>query len=152
MDTLTQLGELLLRSIPTIIFLMVVWTAYRHIVQRKLRKVRGIRHTRTDGAMKEAHEQIAKAEARTAEYERRLREARSQVYQTEEARRRHIMEKRSAAINEARQQADERVKHAQAGLQRDTEEARLNLGRQTESLADEIIDSILKPLAVTEGL
>lgn len=151
MDTLNQLGELLLAAVPTIIFLLIVWIAYRSIVQGKLHKLLDERRARTEGAVEEAQAQISKAEARTAEYEQRLREARSQVYQTQEARRRHIMERRSAALAEARKQAEETVKHAEAGLQRDVEEARLTLRQQAEALAEEIIDSVLKPLAATEG-
>lgn len=151
MDTLQKLGELLLNSIPTIIFLLIVWIAYRNIVQRKLERVLAERHSRTEGAIQEAQAEIAKAEARTSEYEQRLREARSQVYKAQEARRRHIMEKRGAALAEARQQADERVKRAHVDLERDVKEARAGLQRQVDELAQQIIDSILKPLAASGG-
>lgn len=151
MDTLNKLGELLLNSIPTIICLLIVWTAYRTIVQTKLQRVLDERHQRTEGAIQEAQAQIAKAEARTAEYEQRLREARTQVYQAQEARRRHVMEKRSAALAEARSQADARVKRAHADLERDVSEARATLQQQAERLAQEIIDSILRPMAAMGG-
>lgn len=151
MDTLNRLGELLLNSIPTVICLLVVWIAYRNIVQRKLQQVLAERHARTEGAIQEAQAQIAKAESRTSEYEQRLREARSQIYKSQEARRRHIMEKRSAALAEARQQADEMVKKAQAALERDAQEARSTLQHQAETLAEQIIHLILKPMAVTGG-
>jgi F-type H+-transporting ATPase subunit b len=151
MDTLKQIGELLLSSIPTIILLLIVWIAYRNIVQRKLERVLGERHARTEGAIQEAQSEITKAETRTAEYEQRLRAARAHVYQTQEARRRHMMEERGAALAEARRQADERVKHAAADLRKDAEEAKAGLAHQAEALAREIIHSILKPLAATEG-
>lgn len=151
MDTFKQLGELLLNSIPTIIFLMIVWIAYRSIVQRKLQRVLAERHARTEGAIQEAHAQISKAEARTAEYEQRLQEAHSRVYQAQEARRREIMEKRNAALAEARRQADEMVKDAETALAREVEKARLTLRQQADALAQQIIDSILRPLAATEG-
>jgi F-type H+-transporting ATPase subunit b len=151
MDTVNRLGELLLNSIPTIICLLVVWIAYRNIVQRKLERVLAERHARTEGAIQEAQAQIAKAEARTSEYEQRLREARSQLYKLQEARHRHIMEKRGAALAETRQQADEMVKRAHADLERDVQEARTTLQRQAEALAEQIIHSILRPMAATRG-
>lgn len=151
MDTLNRLGELLFSSVPTILCLLVVWIAYRNIVQRKLQRVLAERHARTEGAIQDAQAQIAKAESRTSEYEQQLREARSQIYKLQEARRRHIMEKRGAALSEARQQADQMVKKAQADLEKDVKEARSNLQRQAETLAEQIIDSILKPLAATGG-
>jgi F-type H+-transporting ATPase subunit b len=151
MDTLAKLGGLLFDSIPTVILLLVVWVAYRFIVQGKLKAVLSERHARTEGAIQQAQAEIAKAEARTAEYEQRLREARSHVYKTQEARRRHIMEKRSAALAEAHHQADEMVKHAQTLLYRDAEAARGTLQQQAEELAGEIVHSILKPLAASGG-
>jgi F-type H+-transporting ATPase subunit b len=151
MDTLAKLGGLLFDSIPTVILLLVVWVAYRFIVQGKLKAVLSERHARTEGAIQQAQAEIAKAEARTAEYEQRLREARSHVYKTQEARRRHIMEKRSAALAEAHHQADEMVKHAQTLLHRDAEAARGTLQQQAEELAGEIVHSILKPLAASGG-
>ncbi|HLJ29037.1 MAG TPA: ATP synthase F0 subunit B [Candidatus Angelobacter sp.] len=151
MDTLKQLGELLLAAIPTIVCLLIVWGAYRNLVQKKLQRVLGERHARTEGAIEEAQAQIAKAEARTAEYEQRLREARSQIYKTQEGRRKHIMEKRSTALAEAHRVADEMVKRAHTDLERDVREAQGTLQQQAETLAAQIIDSILKPFAVSRG-
>ena len=83
--TLRQLGELLLSSIPTIIFLLIVWAAYRLIVHKKLEQVLADRHTQTEGAIQRAQAEIASAEARTSEYEQRLREARSMIYNSQPA-------------------------------------------------------------------
>src|SRR5215831_5905973 len=130
MDTLQQLGELLLTSIPTIAFLLFVWFSYR-----KLEHVLSERHARTDGAIQRAQAEIAEAEARTAEYEQRLREAQSEVYRTQEARRRHIMEKRDAALTEARRHADAMVKQSREQLERDVHEARSTLEQQGDALA-----------------
>jgi len=149
MDILEQLGELLLTSIPTIICFLVLWVAYRQIVHKKLVQVLAERHARTEGAIQAAQSEISKAEARTAEYEQRVREARSQIYKAQEARRRHTMEKRSAALAQARQHADEMVKHARAALEKDVKEARSSLERQADALADQVIASILRPVAAS---
>jgi len=149
MDTLQQLGELLLTSIPTVVCLLIVWVAYRQTVHKKLEQVLSERHARTEGAIQKAHSEIARAEARTAEYERRLEEARSQVYRTQEARRRYIMEQRSVALTAARRHADAMVKHSRKELEREVKEARTVLERQADALAARIIDSILRPVAAT---
>ena len=151
MDTLRQLGELLLTSIPTIIFLLIVWGAYSTIVQKKLDQVLAERHGRTEGAIEKARSEIASAEARTAEYEQRLREARSRIFKAQEARRRQIMEKRGAALAETHKQAQEMIKQARAALEKDVAEARLMLQRQAETLAMQIVESVLKPIAVAGG-
>ena len=149
MDTLQQLGELLLTSIPTVAFLLFVWFSYRKLVHKKLEHVLSERQARTDGAIQRAQAEIAQAEARTAEYEQRLREAQSEVYRTQEARRRHIMEKRDTALTEARRHADAMVKQSREQLERDVHEARSTLEQQADALAAKIIDSVLRPVAAT---
>ena len=152
MDTiLRQLGELLLASIPTIILLLIVWVAYRLIVHKKLEQVLAQRHSLTEGAIQKAQQEIAAAEARTSEYELRLRDAHSTVYKAQEARRQQIMEKHHAALVQARAQAEEMIRQARAALEKDVAAAKLMLQQQTDSLAKEIIDSILKPAAAMGG-
>ena len=151
MDTLRQLGELLLTSIPTIVFLLIVWGAYSAIVQKKLDQVLAERHARTEGAIEQARKEIATAEARTAEYEQRLREARSTIFKSQEARRRQMMEKRNAALVQAHQQAQEMIKQARAALEKDVAEARATLQRQADMLATQIMETVLKPAAAAGG-
>ena len=148
---LKQLGELLLSSIPTVFLLLIVWAAYRTLVQRKLDQVLAERHAHTEGAIEQARAEIAAAEARTAEYEQRLREARSQVYKAQDAARQQLMEKRNSALTQARQQADEMVKKSRAVLADEVAAARKSLGQQAEALAGEIIESVLKPAAAAGG-
>src|SRR5437763_15087892 len=149
--TLRQLGELLLSSIPTIIFLLIVWASYRLIVHKKLDQILAGRHAQTEGAIQRAQAEIASAEARTSEYEQRLREARSMIYKSQEARRRQIMGKRDAALAQARQQADHLIKQSRAALEKDVAAARALLQQQTENLAQRIIDSILRPAVAVGG-
>lgn len=151
METLRQLGELLLTSIPAIISILIVWGAYQSLVYRRLHQVLVERHARTEGAVQSAHEQIASAEKRTSEYEQKMRDARSQVYKTQEAQHRQIMEHRSSALAEARKHADEMLDRARAATMQELEAAKAALQKQADSLADEIIDSILRPAAATEG-
>ncbi|HKW73887.1 MAG TPA: ATP synthase F0 subunit B [Terriglobales bacterium] len=151
METLRQLGELLLTSIPAIISLLIVWGAYQSLVYRRLQQVLAERHARTEGAVQNAQQQIATAERRTAEYEQKMREARSQIYKTQEAQHRQIMESRSSALAEARKHADEMLNRARAATVQELEAAKASLQKQADSLADEIIDSILRPAAATEG-
>jgi F-type H+-transporting ATPase subunit b len=151
METLRQLGELLLTSIPAIISILIVWGAYQSLVYRRLHQVLAERHTRTEGAVQNAQQQIASAEKRTAEYEQKLRDARSQIYKAQEAQHRQIMEHRNSALAEARRHADEMLSRARAATLQELEGAKASLQKQADSLADEIIDSILRPAAATEG-
>lgn len=150
MEIVTQIGELLLYSIPTIICLLVVWGSYRVLVYGKLQKVLAERHARTEGAVAQARQAIASAEQRTAEYEQKLREARTQIYAAQESYRKRIMDRRAEMLAEARQQSDEMVKSARSTVEQETLAVKAGLQKQAEALADQIIQSILRP-AVAAG-
>jgi F-type H+-transporting ATPase subunit b len=152
MDTvLRQIGELLVNSIPTIISVLIVWTAYRFIVHGKLRQVLEQRHALTEGAIERAQQEIAVAEKRTAEYEQRVREARSQIYKTQQANRQRVMDERNEALAQSRQRAGEMVKKARAVLEAKTAAAKGTLEQQASVLADQVIATILKPAAAAGG-
>jgi F-type H+-transporting ATPase subunit b len=144
---LRQIGELLISSIPTIISLLVVWAGYRYIVHGKLQQVLEQRHALTQGAVQRAQEEIAKAETRTAEYEQRVREARAEIYKTQQANRQRIMDTRNAALADARKQAGDKVKESRAGLIATVATSKAALREQADALADKVIESVLKPAA-----
>jgi F-type H+-transporting ATPase subunit b len=150
-ETLRQLGELLLSSIPAIFGLLIVWTAYRLIVYTRLQQVLAERQARTEGAIQEAQAEIAAAEERTAEYERRVREARAQIFVAQEAHAGRTMEERTKALAEARKRADAMVKNARAELEKEVLSAKAALQQQAESLATEIIETVLRPALAVGG-
>jgi F-type H+-transporting ATPase subunit b len=150
-ETLRQLGELLLSSVPTIIALLIVWSAYRLIVHTRLQQVLAERHTRTEGAIEQAKLAISNAEARTAEYEQRVREARSAIYKQQEVRRQRMIEERNAALTQARSQAEVMIANARTALEKDVAAARVVLQEQAQPLADRIIDSVLKTALAVGG-
>ncbi len=145
MEIFRQVGELLLFSIPTIICLLVVWWTYRVLVHNKLQQVLAERHARTEGAIQQAKAAIASAEQRTAEYEQKLREARAQIYAVQESYRNRIMQRRAEAIAETRKQSDEMIKSARREVEQEKMTAEAGLQKQAEILADQIIESILRP-------
>jgi F-type H+-transporting ATPase subunit b len=146
-QTLRQLGELLLESIPTIILLWILYIIYVFVVYRPLTAVLAERQKRTQGAMEKARADIAAAEARTSDYEQRLREARQKVFKSLEARRQHAAEARNAALNQARERAQEQVKRARAALEQDKQEAMIKLQSEAGRLATEIVRTVLRPVA-----
>src|ERR1700738_257823 len=93
-EILGQLGGLLLGSVPTIIFVVLLFGIYTAVVHKPLTRVLAERHSRTEGAIEKARADIAQAEARTADYEQRLREARMTVFKSQEARRKQALKGR----------------------------------------------------------
>ena len=138
------LGELLLSAVPTIILFAILLGAFRLLVHNPLTKVLAERHEKTAGAVAKAQADIAAAQAKTADYERRLREARLSILKAQEARRQKVLEARSAATSEARKQAQALISSARKAIGDDAMNAKAGLQQQSESLAAEVIRAVLK--------
>ena len=149
-EILQQLGELLLAAIPTVVVFLILFFAYKRIVHKPLVAALQERRARTEGAVEKANADIAAAEARTAEYEQRLREARLSIFKKQEARRQQLLQARAAAVAEARAAADARIKAERASLRQDVERAKASLQAESETLANQIIRTILKPAMAAE--
>ena len=147
-DTLVQIGELLLGSIPTILFMLALWAAYTLLVHRPLMKVLAERYRKTEGAVQRARADIAATEARTTEYEQKLREARLSMLKTVEVRRQKAAQARDAALAEARAKAQTQIEQARQAIAKDKELAKTNLQAESEKLATEIIRAVLNPMAI----
>jgi len=150
-EILRQLGELLLASIPTVVVFVLLFFAYRLIVHKPLVAVLAERRARTEGAVEKANADIAAAEARTAEYEQRLRDARMSIFKKQEARRQQLLQTRAEAVTAARAAAAGRVKTARVSLEEDVRSAKAALASESEALALQIIQTVLKPAAVAGG-
>lgn len=144
-ETLRQLGGLLLGSIPTVILVALLYLLYSTIVHKPLRRVLEERRSKTEGAVEKSRADIAAAEARTSEYEQRLREARAKVFHAQEARRKAALDARTAALNEARSKAQAQVQAAKADIQKDRESAQASLQGEVQNLATEIMRRVLQP-------
>ncbi|HEX3351814.1 MAG: ATP synthase F0 subunit B [Terriglobales bacterium] len=144
-EILGQLGGLLLGSVPTIIFIVLLYGIYTAVVHKPLVKVLAERRSLTEGAVEKARADIAQAEARTAEYEQRLREARMMVFKSQEARRQQALQARGAAVAEARRRAQAQVEQARAAIEKDKEAAQASLQAESGRLAAEIIRTVLHP-------
>jgi F-type H+-transporting ATPase subunit b len=144
-ETLRQLGGLLLGSIPTIVFFVLLYAIYTLVVHKPLLRVLAERRRQTEGAMEQARHDIRSAERRTAEYERKLREVRLAVFKRLESRREQATQLRALAVEQARAKAQAQVEHARAAMEEDKRIAQRSLEQESGPLAAEIIRSVLKP-------
>jgi F-type H+-transporting ATPase subunit b len=151
-QTLRQLGELLLGAVPTVILLALVYLLYTFLVYRPLSAVLAERRNRTEGAMDKARADIAAAEARTADYEQRLREARQKVFKSLDARRQQATQARTEAVNRARASAQDQVKQARSAIEQDKQNAMTRLESEAGRLATDIVRTVLRPVAAPSGV
>ena len=116
MEILNQLGGLVLGSVPTMVFFILLVVAYGVLVRRPLEKTLAERRARTTGAVEQARGAISAAEAETAVYEDKLRAARAEMMAAREQRLKQWQAERDAALRRARaMQRRTRVRAAQAG-------------------------------------
>jgi F-type H+-transporting ATPase subunit b len=144
-ETLHQLGELLFGAVPTVVLLTLLYAFYANIVHKPLRHVLEERRSKTEGAVEKSRADIAAAEARTAEYEQRMREARATVFRAQEARRQAAVQTRANALAEARKRAQSQVQAAKKDIEKDQEAAQAALQGEAAALAQEILRRVLQP-------
>ncbi|MGC2473721.1 MAG: ATP synthase F0 subunit B [Candidatus Sulfotelmatobacter sp.] len=144
-QTLKQLGELLLGSVPTVILLAILYALYTVIVHKPLKRVLEERHSKTEGAVEKSKADIAAADARTSEYEQNLREARAAVFRAQEAKRQAALQARTNAVTKARNKAQLQVQAAKADIERDRAVAEKGLHAEAAALAQEIMRRVLQP-------
>jgi F-type H+-transporting ATPase subunit b len=149
---LKQVGELLLGAIPTAVLLLLLYAIYTSLVGKPLKRVLEQRRERTEGAVLKARADIAAAEAKTQEYEQRLRDARLAIFKVQEARRQAAQKARAAAVAQARERALGQIREARAAIEQDMVAARQSLQGESERLASEIIRTILKPAGVAPAV
>src|SRR5215468_3963661 len=150
-EALRQIGGLLLGSIPTIIFFLLLFGLYAGLVHKPLTRVLSERHARTQGAIEKARADVQSAEARTAEYEQKLREARLALFKAQEARRAQAAQARAAAVAQARERAQAQIEQARTEIERDKVGAKTSLEAQSQQLATQIIRTVLEPAAAQVG-
>jgi F-type H+-transporting ATPase subunit b len=150
-ETLRQIGGLLLGSIPTVIFFLLLYGLYTVLVHKPLARVLAERHARTQGAIEKARADIKSAEERTAEYERQLREARLALFKAQESRRAQAAQARAAAIAEARSKAQAQIEQARTVIEKEKLVAKQSLESEAGRLAAEIIRTVLEPALAQAG-
>jgi len=141
---LHQLGQLLLKAVPTFILVVLLQFYLKRVFFKPLEKVLKQRYEATEGAKKAAEESLQRAAAKAAEYEAAIRAARTEIYQSQDQLHRELQEREAAQVLEARKRAEAVVQAARADLQQDVEAAKASLRADSETLANQIADSILR--------
>jgi F-type H+-transporting ATPase subunit b len=148
-DILKQLGDLVLGSVPTVIFFLLLIGAYHALVRKPLLKVLADRHGRTGGAMDEAKAAIASAEAKTSEYETRLRDARAEMFAARAARQKAAGDARDKVLADTRIAAQHRIAVAREAVERSGAEAKAQIEVGAASLTQSVLAAILPHRAGT---
>jgi F-type H+-transporting ATPase subunit b len=146
-DIFQQLEGFFLDAIPTALLFIVLVLAYQFLVQGPLTAALKERRARTQGAVEDAHKAIEKAEARAAEYEAKLRQARTEIFKAREERIKQWSAERDAALDSARKAAGVKVSQARTELEAETAQARQTVQASVAELAGQVVRAVLPAAA-----
>jgi F-type H+-transporting ATPase subunit b len=137
-------GALLIQALPTFIVVVILHWYLKATLFQPLEKVLAERHAETQGAREKAAAALVAAEAKVTEYDSKLRAARVEIYQEQEAWRKKLIDDQTAAVTKAREESHAQIVAAKAQISADVEQARLTLSREAEGLAEQVVAGILK--------
>ena len=133
-------------AIPTTLLFVVLVLAYQFLVQSPLTATLARRRALTEGAMEDAQKAIAVAEARTAEYSAKLRQARAEVYKVREQHVKQWTAERDAQLDVARKAAGQKVSQARAELEAEAAAAKQTILATAGELAGQVVRAVM-PMA-----
>lgn len=140
---LNQLGGLILGSVPTILFFLILVIAYGLLVRRPLDAVLAERRARTSGAIEQAKGAIGAAEAETAVFEDKLRAARAEIFHARDARLKEWNSEREQSLQKTRDAMQQRVAGAREAIQQSTLEATRQIDASAGELSQQVLRAIL---------
>jgi F-type H+-transporting ATPase subunit b len=142
-STLHDLGQLLLKAIPTVILLLVVHFYLKSMFFRPMADVLAKRRAATEGLKETAEAMRAGAVQKTAAIEEQLRQAREAIYKEQEEARRRWTTEQGAKLDEARGQARELMQQGKERLDAESASAKKQLAATADGLAGEIVQAVL---------
>jgi len=142
-----QLQGYFIGAVPTALLFLMLVLAYQFLIQGPLSAALKERRAQTEGAVEAAHKAIEKAEARAAEYDAKLRQARAEIFRAREERIKQWSAERDAALDAARKTAGARVSQAKAELDGEAEKARLLVQASVAELASQVVHAVLPAAA-----
>jgi len=145
MEILKQLGDLFLAATPTAILVFLFYLFLRWSFFGPIERVVQERGRRIEGARREAEELRKSAQEKSRAYQEALRKARTELFREQETARRVVLGERSAAIQQARQRANEEIQQAKGRIRAEIQAARVELDSSSIQLAEEIARAILQP-------
>jgi F-type H+-transporting ATPase subunit b len=145
-EIVRQLGDLFLSAVPTVIIVFLFYLFLRWSFFTPMQRVLSERHKRAEGAKQEAEESRAVVQEKLRTYNEAHRKARGEMFVSQEATRRRVVEERQATVNAARATAQQELQTAKKELAAEVLAVRAHLERESTNLATEIAAAILEEL------
>ena len=143
-STLQGLITLLIQSVPTIVFFIVLTYYLKYIFFRPIQQILDERRRATEGIRELAERANAAADQELSEFERALHQARHEIYKNNDELRKQWSEEQIAALEKARAEAAEKLASARRLIDEEFRQAESELQTVVEPLSEEIVHSLLR--------
>ena len=145
--TLHDLGGIVLNGLPTFVLVLILAWFVKRLYLGPLEKVLAERFRLTEGARKTAEESLKTAGAKIAEYEEGLRIARAEIYRDQAEFLKKVQAEQTEMVQAARKESEQLVAAIKLSLAWESGIARESLAAQSETLAGQIVEAVLRPRA-----
>ena len=142
-QTLHGLARIVLNGLPTSLLVILLCIYLKVMYFKPFEKMLAERYAATEGARKAAEESLARAQAKAAEFDAALQQARNEIYAQQEQYLKKLQEQQAAETETARKSAEEKIKQGRQELAVEAATARASLAVQSELLAAQIAEAIL---------
>ncbi|MBZ5644181.1 MAG: ATP synthase F0 subunit B [Acidobacteriia bacterium] len=143
MEILSQLGDLFLAAVPTVIIVFLFYFFLRWSFFKPIERVLAERHKRAEGARQEAEQSRAAVQEKLRAYNDSLKKARSEMFVEQEGIRRRVLDERQTKVSTARVAAQKALHEAKQVIAEEVKSARAELEQSSGDMATEIADAIL---------
>ena len=126
-----------------VIIILVMVYVLNATLYKPINQILAAREKRTRGRLSEAQEIIQSVTEKTSDYQKSLRQARSEAYAFSEAQRAEAMKERQKRLNEMRAQLGESLAHEKQAIEQQAADARVTLQSESRQIAAEIGSRIL---------
>lgn len=131
-------------SLVVVLFLFIIFVfVLNRILFRPVGRVLDERQTLTEGAANEASAARRRYEARLAEYDATIRQARAEGYRRCEQERATALEERRRTIERAKEHANELIEEAKLDIGGQAARARASLESEARQIAEQISRTVL---------
>jgi F-type H+-transporting ATPase subunit b len=131
-------------SLVFVLFLFIILVfVLNRVLFRPIGRVLDERQTLTEGATHEARATRRTYDARLAEYEAGIRQARAESYKRSEAERAAAVEHRRGLIDDAKRHANEQIETAKKDINKQVDHARAALEGESRQIAERISRTVL---------
>jgi F-type H+-transporting ATPase subunit b len=134
-----------------VIIILVMVYVLNATLYKPINQILESREKRTRGRLSEAQEVMKAVSEKIAEYERSLRQARSEAYALAESQRAEAMKERQQIVNEMREELARTIAQEKEAIQQQAAAARVSLEADARDIAREIGSRVLsRPISDAE--